>query len=140
MAQIKLTALIQKIEQDLQDVRNEFLTNMAEDIVNTSKPTVDTGAYITSHSIRTTRGGGRSRSSHNKPKGQSPEAKAAEALDQLMGDIAALPADQQQVFLSNNAPHANIVEYVHGYAVYESVRNRAGIHLQTAINTVKARQ
>lgn len=140
MAQIKLTALIQKIEKDLQDVRDEFLTNMAEDIVSSSKPTVDTGAYITSHSIRTTRGGGRSRSSHNKPKGQSPEAKAAEALDQLMGDIAALPADQQQVFLSNNAPHANIVEYTHGYAVYEGVRNRAGIHLQTAINTVKARQ
>ena len=140
MAQIKLTALIQKIEQDLQDVRNEFLTSMAQDIVTSSKPTVDTGAYITSHSIRTTRGGGRSRTSHNKPRGQSPEAKAAEALDQLMGDIAALPADQEQVFLSNNAPHANIVEYTHGYAVYEGVRNRAKIHLQDAINTVKARQ
>jgi hypothetical protein len=146
MAQIKLTALIQKIEQNLQDVRTEFLTNMAEDIVSSSKPTVDTGAYITSHSIRTTRGGGRSRSSHNKPKGQSPEVKAAEALDQLMGDIAALPADQQQVFLSNNAPHANLVEYgganwverPNGYAVYESVRNRAGLHLQKAVNTVKA--
>lgn len=140
MAQIKLTALIQKIEQDLQDVRNEFLASMAQDIVTSSKPTVDTGAYITSHSIRTTRGGGRSRTSHNKPRGQSPEAKAVEALDQLMSDIAALPADQEQVFLSNNAPHANIVEYTHGYAVYEGVRNRAKIHLQDAINTVKARQ
>ena len=143
MAQIKVTSLIQKIEQSLQDVRDEFLTNMAEDIVRSTvspKAAVDTGAYITSHSITTTRGAGRSRSSHGKPRGQNPEAKAAEALEQLMGDIASLPADQQQVFLTNNAPHANIVEYKHGYAIYEGVRNRAKIHLQDAINTVKARQ
>lgn len=143
MAQIKVSSLIQKIEKDLQDVRDIFLTNMAEDIVQSTispKAAVDTGAYITSHSIRSTRGAGRSRSSHGKPRGQNPEAKAAEALEQLMGDIAALPADQQEVYLTNNAPHANIVEYTHGYAIYEGVRNRAKIHLQDAINTVKARQ
>ena len=137
MAQIKLTSLIKKIEDRLSDVRTEFLINMAEDIVNTSIPTVDTGAYITSHSIRTTRGAGRSRTSHGKPTGQDPNAKAAEALDQLMGDIASLPEDQTQVFFTNNAPHANIVEYVHGYAVYGSARNRASIHLQDAIAKVK---
>lgn len=140
MAQIKLTNIIQKIEQDLQEVRTQFLINMAEDIVASSKPTVDTGAYITSHSIRTTRGGGRSRNSHGKPKKQSPEAKAAEALSDLMGDIAALPANQEQVFLTNNSPHANIVEYVHGYNIYGAVRNRASGHLQAAINKVKGGQ
>lgn len=140
MAQIKLTSLIQKIEQDLQYVRDQFLVNMSEDLVTSSKPTVDTGAYITSHSIRTTRGAGRSRTSNNKPTGQNPEAKAAEALSQLMEDIAALPQNQEQVYLTNNAPHANNVEYTHGYFIYEGVRNRAGIHLQDAINAVKARQ
>lgn len=139
MAQIKLTSLINKIENRLHEVRDQFLVNMAEDIVATSIPTVDTGAYITSHSIRTTRGAGRSRSSHNKPTGQDPNAKAAEALGQLMEDISSLPEDQTQVFLTNNSPHANIVEYVHGYAVYESVRNRAKIHLQDAIAEVKGR-
>ena len=137
MAQIKLTTLIQKIEDDLHKVRNEFLLNMAEDIVTSSKPTVDTGAYITSHSIRTTRGAGRSRSSHGKPTGQDPEAKAAEAMGQLMDDIASLPDDQTQVYLTNNSPHANIVEYSHGYAVYEGVRSRAKYHLEKAINEVK---
>jgi hypothetical protein len=145
MAQIKLTTLIQKIQDDLHKVRNEFLLNMAEDVVASSKPTVDTGAYITSHSIRTTRGAGRSRTSHNKPTGQSPEAKAAEALDQLKGDIAGLSEDQTQVFLTNNAPHANLVEYgganwikrPDGYAVYEGVRSRAKYHLEKAINEVK---
>jgi hypothetical protein len=143
MAQIKLTSLIQKIEQKLTDVRNQFLVNMAEDIVQSTispKAAVDTGAYITSHSIRTTRGAGRSRTSHGKPRGQDPEAKAAEALSQLMEDIASLPQNQEQVYLTNNAPHANNVEYSHGYFIYEGVRNRAGIHLQDAINAVKARQ
>jgi hypothetical protein len=140
MAQIKLTTLIQKIEDDLHKVRNEFLVNMAEDIVQSTispKAAVDTGAYITSHSIRTTRGAGRSRSSHGKPTGQDPEAKAAEAMGQLMDDIASLPDDQTQVYLTNNSPHANIVEYSHGYAVYSGVRSRAKYHLEKAINEVK---
>lgn len=145
MAQIKLTTLIQKIQDDLHKVRNEFLLKMAEDVVTSSILTVDTGAYITSHSIRTTRGAGRSRTSNNKPTGQSPDAKAAEALEQLKGDIAALPDDQTQVFLTNNAPHANFVEYggynwkkyPYGYAVYSGVRSRAKDHLQEAINEVK---
>ena len=147
MAQISLTSRLKKIEKDLQDTRTEFLLNMAEDIINTTlipngvstRGAVDTGAYITSHSIRTTRGAGRSRSSHGKPGGQDPEAKAAEAMDQLLDDIAALPADQEQVYFTNASPHANVVEYVHGYNIYNSVRSRANNHLKDAINTIKAR-
>jgi hypothetical protein len=140
MVQRSLTAVINKIEQDLDRVRTEFLTNMAEDLVNSSKPFVDTGAYITSHSITTSRGAGRGRTSANKPQGQDPNAKATESLSQLMGDIAAIPKDQTQVFMTNNAPHANIVEYKHGYNVYSSVRNRAGLHLADAVNKVKGSQ
>lgn len=140
MVQRSLTAVINKIEQDLDKVRTEFLTNMAEDLVASSKPFVDTGAYITSHSITTTRGAGRGRTSADKPKGQDPSAKAAESLSQLIGDIAAIPKDQTQVFMTNNAPHANIVEYKHGYNVYSSVRNRAGLHLADAVNKVKGSQ
>jgi len=145
MAQFKLTSIIQRIEGDLQRVRDEFLLNMAEDVVTSSIPTVDTGAYITSHSIRTTRGAGRSRTSHDKPTGQDPQAKAAEALEQLKGDIAGLAEDQTQVFLTNNAPHAKFVEHggptwkknPDGYAIYEGVRSRAKYHLEKAINEVK---
>lgn len=140
MVQRNLTSVIKQIETDLQSVRDVFLTNIAEDLVSSSKTFVDTGAYITSHSITTTRGAGRSRTSHNKPTGQSPEAKGEEALSQLMGDIASLPADQTTVYIANNSPHANIVEYKHGYNVYGAVRNRASIHLQDAINEVRARR
>ena len=148
MAQIGLTSRLKKIQDDLDKIRDQFLTNMVDELVEESIKTVDTGAYITSHSIRATRGGGRSRTSHNKPRGQDPQFEAAQSLSQLYGDIASLPKDQTQVFLTNNAPHANIVEYgganwvvrPQGYRIYSTLRNRASIHLQKAINQVRGSQ
>ena len=148
MAQISLTSRLKKVQDDLDKIRDQFLTNMADELVQESIKTVDTGAYITSHSIRTTRGGGRSRTSRNKPQGQDPQFEAAEALSQLYDDIAAIPKDQVQVFLTNNAPHANVVEYgnatwkkyPNGYKIYSTLRNRASIHLQDAITKVKGSQ
>jgi len=148
MAQISLTSRLKKVQDDLDKIRDQFLTNMADELVEESIKTVDTGAYITSHSIRTTRGGGRSRTSDNKPRGQDPQFEAAQSLSQLYGDIASLPKDQTQVFLTNNAPHANIVEYgganwvkrPQGYQIYSTLRNRASIHLQNAINQVRGSQ
>lgn len=147
MAQIKLSSRLKKIEQDLDKIKVEFLTSMATDIVDYTleandrgKAAVDTGAYITSHSIRSTRGAGRSRTSHGKSGGQDPQAKAAEAISMLMEDIASLPKDAPDVYLSNNSPHANIVEYVHGYNIYGIVRNRAKLNLQDAVNKVRGTQ
>lgn len=148
MVQRSLTAVIKKIEDDLDKVRTEFLISMAEDLVDSSIPTVDTGAYITSHSITTTRGAGRGRTSANKAQGQDPQAKATESLSQLMEDIASIPKDQTRVFMTNNAPHANLVEYgganwrlrPNGYQIYTSVRNRAKSHLASAVNKVKGSQ
>jgi hypothetical protein len=153
MAQIKLSSRLKKIEQDLDKIKVEFLTSMANDIVDYSlsvgdkpndnlKPAVDTGAYITSHSIRSTRGAGRSRTSHGKPRKQDPEVKGAEARAMLMEDIASLPKDAPDVYLSNNSPHANIVEFAegHGYNIYGIVRNRAKLNLQDAINKVRGTQ
>ena len=140
MVQRSLTAQLKKVEEDLDKVRDIFLQSVAEDLVRSSVPFVDTGAYITSHSITTTRGAGRSRTSHNKPKKQDPSAKATEALAQLQGNIAAIPKGQAVVYMTNNAPHANVVEYKHGYHVYGSVRNRSKLHLQDAINQVRGSQ
>jgi hypothetical protein len=137
MVQRSLAADLKKLDQDLDKIRDVFLQFVAEDLVNSSEYFVDTGAYITSHSITTTRGAGRSRSSHNKPKGQDPSAKATEALSQLYDDIAAIPKGQTIVYMSNNSPHASAVEYKHGYHVYGSVRNRSKLHLQDAINQVR---
>lgn len=139
--QVAVGQLIKTIEQSLDDVRTEFLKNMAEDLV--ARSPVDTGAYVTSHSITTTSGAGRSRTSDNKPKGQNKEAKQAEALDQLYGDIAAIPAGQELVYIANRSPHANQVETgwatKDGYFVYQAVRSRAGAHLTNAIGKVRNR-
>ena len=140
MVQRSLTAQLKKVEEDLDKVRDVFLQAVAEDLVRSSVSFVDTGAYITSHSITTTRGAGRSRSSDNKPKNQDAGAKASEALGQLQNDIAAIPKDQTVVYMTNNAPHANVVEYKHGYHVYGSVKNRSKLHLEAAINQVRGSQ
>ena len=145
MAQINLNSLLQRVEQRLNDVRTTFLISIAEDVITASIPSVDTGAYITSHSIRTTRGAGRSRTSSGKPTGQNPQEKATESMNQLMTDIESLPSDWTLVFLTNNAPHAKFVEHgganwrknPDGFAIYEGARNRANIHLQNAIAKVK---
>ena len=46
---VSFTQAIRKIEQDLEDVRNEFLKGMAREVVLPSP--VDTGTYVMSHNI-----------------------------------------------------------------------------------------
>lgn len=145
MVQRSLTALINKVEQELDAVRDEFLRNVAEDLVNSSP--VDTGTYVRNHSITTSSGSGGRQNSHGKPPDNG--TARADALDKLNGQIAGLPKDTTTVYIANRSPYANKVEYsgwmgkekkTEPYFVYTSVRNRAGIHLQNAINTVKGRR
>lgn len=141
MVQRSLTSLIKKIETDLDTVRDEFLRNVAEDLVNSSP--VDTGTYVRNHSITTSSGAGGTSSSHGKPPDDG--SARADALDKLEGQIAGLPKEAATVYISNRSPHANIVEYggwasKGPYAVYTSVRARAGIHLQNAVNKVRGTQ
>lgn len=99
---------------------------------------VDTGAYVTSFSIvRAGQGGGRSRTSNNKPTGQDPAQKKQEGYQQLLGDIQGLNLKQMledertKITLRNRAPHAQEVENganwgTPGYAVFAKVRRRFG--------------
>lgn len=139
-----LNAILKQIENDLDQVRDVFLTRMAEDLVSFSP--VDTGAYVTSHSITTATNLGRSRTSENKPTGMAEAPMKAQALDQLLSDIANLPKDTTKVYMNNRSPHNNHVEYGGwgwkrgGYEVYKKTRARAGQHLSDAVNEVKTRQ
>ncbi len=97
---------------------------------------VDTGAYVTSFSIvRAGQGGGRSRTSNNKPTNQDPSQKKQEGYQQLLGDIQGLNLkqmledDRTKITLRNRAPHAQEVENgtnwsTPGYAVFAKVRRR----------------
>ena len=148
MVQRKLDGLMKSIEGELNQVRDEFLKNIAEDLVRATPKgvpdgsPVDTGAYMSSHSITTTRGAGRGRTSHGKAPNKDPQAASAEALSALMGDISSLPNEALAIYIANNSPHASRVEYggwakIGPYAVYTGVRERAGLHLAAAVAKVR---
>jgi hypothetical protein len=89
---------------------------------------IDTGAYVTSFSIgQAGFGGGRSRSSANKPKHQDPEAMKAKSRGQLQTDIDAidftglLASGSIRATLRNRAPHANVVEKK--YHVFATIKD-----------------
>ncbi len=115
----KFKASEQQIEEELKGL----FTDIAEFAVMRSP--VDTGAYVTSFSIKHGYSSGRGRTSKNKPRQQSPQAKRQEGLSQLLADIETLkPLENDRVVLSNGSPHADKVEYKHGYAVFSQVKDR----------------
>ena len=117
---------MQMVEKIAEDAVRDKLTAIATTAVQYSP--VDTGAYVTSHSLQpSSRSYGRGYSSKGKPRGQDERAMKAEAMENLMGDIAKLDLeDMTKVTLRNDSPHAQAVEYKHGYAVYAKVRNIHG--------------
>jgi hypothetical protein len=141
-----IAAVLAKIEKDLEDVRDEFLKEVAEDLVAQTTSPIWSGQYITSHSISTSPSSGQFTSNIGgwSDRTTNPSAYRAEARANLMSDIAALPPKADKIYIQNNAPHARIVEFGGGrtpaYAVFSSVSNRAGLHLQTAINKVRGSQ
>lgn len=114
------------LEQTAEDAIKDKLISIAQ--TATSASPVDTGAYVTSFSYSVGAGRPRGKSSLNKPKGQNPESKRREGLDNLITDINRIPnlLDSTSITLRNGAPHASDVEYKHGYAVFAIVRNLHG--------------
>ena len=138
-----LSAILAKVEARLEGVKEQFLIEVAEDLVAPSTSPIWSGHYITSHSISNRSSGGQFTGNLGgwTEKTSNPEAYRSEARANLLGNIAALPKDSTKVYISNNSPHARIVEYGGGntsaYGVFSSVANRANVHLQTAINKIK---
>jgi len=115
----KMQLLEQKAEEEVKDQ----LIDVAQ--FATTRSPVDTGAYVTSFSMKHSYSSGRGKTSHNKPRGQDPQAKRSDGLSQLVGDIQALePLENPLVVLSNGSPHASDVEYKHGYAVFAQVKDK----------------
>lgn len=105
-----ISASIRKeIDEIAEPQVKRIIRNVAEDAIFYSP--VDTGAFITSWSVVPSgSGAGRSRSSSGKPRQQSYEQKASEALQQVEADIAALDVMNTNAVLRNRSPHAPIVE------------------------------
>jgi hypothetical protein len=141
MAQNKsIQATFSKIRGRLNDLAEEEIESRLEDIADYALriSPVDTGAYVNSFSIkRAGQGGGRSRTSDNKPRGRSPEAEKQDAFGQLLTDIQALNISDMveqgnvKFTLRNRSPHAADVENgenwsVSGYHVFTRIRRKFG--------------
>lgn len=137
---MSVQATMSRLKGRLNDMAEEAIEERLEDLADyaTRISPVDTGAYVTSFSIkRGGQGGGRSRSSENKPRNQNPETKRAEAYGQLVTDIQALNISDMiengnvRITLRNRSPHARDVEdgsnwRSSGYHVFSRIRRKFG--------------
>lgn len=138
--QATMNAFKDKIENRVADEVEQKFDEIASYAVYVAVPdqSIDTGAYVTSFSIgKAGFGGGRSRSSDNKPKNQNPQAMKDQAYSQLIGDIdridfkTMLESGDARFTLKNRAPHARDVEdganwRRSGYHVFQKIRNQFG--------------
>jgi hypothetical protein len=116
------------------ELRERVLVRMADAIINESP--IDTGTYILAHRARAVAGGldeAGARSSHGRPRGV-PDAQfrnlARGNLHRSVSSAAVSAATE--VFFRNVSEHADIVEYLHGHAVYAQVRNAAPAFIRDA--------
>lgn len=137
---MSVQATMSRLKGRLNDLAEEKIEERLEDLADyaTRISPVDTGAYVTSFSIkRAGTSGGRSRSSENKPRNQNPEAKKQEAYGQLLTDIQALNISDMiengnvRITLRNRSPHARDVEdganwRSSGYHVFARIRRKFG--------------
>jgi len=138
--QATMNAFKDKIENRVADEVEQKFDEIASYAVYVAVPdqSIDTGAYVTSFSIGPAGfGGGRSRSSDNKPKNQNPQAMKDQAYSQLIGDIdridfkTMLESGDPRFTLKNRAPHARDVEdganwKRSGYHVFTKIRDKFG--------------
>ena len=123
---------MRKIDDLIEDGVKERLQSIARTAVKLSP--VDTGAYVTSFSYSVGAGRPRGKSSDNKPKGQNPEAKRQEGLNNLNSDITKITDfdTKSTIVFTNGSPHARDVEHggpkwrKAGYKVFAQIRNIYG--------------
>lgn len=148
----RVDTLLRDIEEDYFVVREEFLKEASAYLVygvtDGDMSPVDTAAYVESHSIRSTKGAGRSRSSRNRPTHSNPSAARSQSLQTLISEAESLPREEVKVYMNNNSPHAQAVEHGNrvwkkrpfGYQIYTKMRREAGNILQKAVNIAKDRK
>lgn len=138
MAQRAFLGQLKELSEKLEKLQPAVLTEAAEFIVSASPD--DTGAYVLSHSIGRSGNVGRSISSRGRE--SAPNTHRQQALDGLISQIQTIPPNSTRVWIGNNAPHVNAVEFGgpnwrrSGYFVYEQLRSVFPNLLKQAINSV----
>lgn len=138
MAQRTFLGQIKQLQDKLEKLQPSVLSEAAEFIVNASPD--DTGAYVLSHSIGRSGNVGRSISSHGRE--SAPNTHRQQALNGLLSQIESIPPNSTRVWIGNNSPHVNYVEFGgpnwrrSGYFVYEQLRSVFPTLVKQAINSV----
>lgn len=125
-------ATADEVEEKFEDIASYVIYEAVPD------QSIDTGAYVTSFSLGPAGfGGGRSRSSNNKPKGQNPSVMKDQGFAQLQYDIqnidfeGLVESGNTRFTIRNRSPHAVDVENGEnwsssGYHVFARIRSRFG--------------
>jgi len=138
MAQRTFLAQLKELRGSLENLTPAILKEAAADLVNLSPD--DTGAYLLSHSIGRSGNVGRRISSDSRI--SAPNTHRQEALDRLLGQVAAIPPNSTRIFIGNNAPHASAVEgggygwKSPGHFVYQRFRESFPSIVKKAIQSV----
>lgn len=123
---------IENLKEEIEVLTKQHIVDIAETLANKSMVTVDTGAYIESHSVSSdTMNNSRSVSSKGKPRRQNPATAAGKSLANMVSDINRIDFENTTIItFSNEAPHAYLVENgwptKGGYGIYAQLRNLYG--------------
>jgi len=120
-----------RIKQAQEEAIRDRLTDIAQFVTSISP--VDTGAYVTSHSMVANNSNSRARgkTSKGKPRKQNREAFQQEGFSNLLSDINSIDTDSlTRITLRNDSPHARYVEDGNGnsvgHLVYTKTRRQFG--------------
>jgi hypothetical protein len=133
-----LKAKLAEIDEMLEDAVERKMTDVARTIVLASP--VDTGAFVNSWSFKDNLGGGRSKSSENKPRGRDAGAERGKALNNLVNDIKktvevgspggpvkeGIGIQADNYYFLNRAPHARDVDNNPKHQVVDKVIRQHG--------------
>ena len=129
-----LDGKFQKVKDMLEGYRDRYLELMSANLISVSP--VDTGTYITSHTLSLSESPA-TNSSAGKPGKQPYQPFAQEGFENLLNDISSLGPEAISVVFSNKAEHRDEVEDEHGYLVYTQTRREHGRIAKQAAQDVR---
>ena len=111
------------------DAVNLTITSVGTNTKNLNVGAVDTGAYIQSFSFGVGSGRPRGKSSRKKRRGVSPNSLRDDAMFNLTADIKRANlknSTSTRITLRNGSPHANFVEFKHGFYIFAKLKRKYG--------------
>lgn len=133
----RMEDVIREFGRDVEELKREVLTSMAENIAQTSP--VDTGTYARNHQVRLRSGSFQPSVTipENAPRHVDPGPPRSDGLQKMLADIAGMDMSKNTFVFRNATTHARFVEEKR--AVYAQVRREVNRMIQDALYKVRAK-